>query len=501
MKKLLQRLFTALAALSIIFTSLGAVSTVFAQENAPGANDTYDIVLTKVKMKDLNGWPKQEGNDGTKYTGQKLDSLTNYFGAEATTLDGVWFEVHKYDEAKADHIGELVAGKEGATANGGQITFKDLPAGKYMIVERKDKSTLASQEQLANSATVPMEVNLPVFKATGGWYTKGNDALHVYPKNTVDKPSIDKVVNENDKHDSADLGQTKTFKITSKMPNGIADYKVLNFEDKFSNGLSYKGNLKVMKNGQVVAAGNDTYTATEPAVNTKGANIKVSFKEAYIKTLTPNDTITITYDAVVNEDAVMGAENPNEAKVQYGTNPNVVKEEKPGENPELHVGGKRFIKQDKSTATALQDAEFVVKNSENKYMKKDNNVVTWVADKNQATVLKSKNDGTFEVTGLAFGNKGKKPSEADTTTYYLEETKAPQGYALLQQPIEFKVGYNTYYEDPTAVNKKSSSPQVVNNNKVTIPQTGGIGSVVVIVAGILIVGLGLFAKRRATEKD
>lgn len=501
MKKLLQRLFTALAALSIIFTSLGAVSTVFAQENAPKDTDTYDIVLTKIKLKDLSGWPKTTGQNGTEYTGQALNSLTDYFGAGAETLDGVWFEVHKYDETKQDHIGELAEGTKvsGLTENGGKITFQGLKAGKYIIVEKKDKSTLASQEQLAEAAAVPMEINLPVFKATGGWYTTGNDALHVYPKNTVDKPTINKVVNENDKHDSADLGQKKTFKVTSNMPKGIADYKVLNFEDKFSKGLSYAGNLKVMKNNQEIPAEN--YTATQPNVGTKGATVKVAFKEDYIKTLKPNDVITLTYDATINEDAVMGAENPNNIAVEYGTNPTVTKKENPTETPELHTGGAKFIKKDKATAAALKDAEFVVKNTNSKYMKKEGNVVTWVDDKAQATTIKSQADGTFEVTGLAFGEKNKKPSEAGTTTYYLEETKAPQGYALLQQPIEFKVGYNTYYKDPTVTNPVSTDPQVVNNNKVTIPQTGGIGSVVVIAAGILIVGLGLFAKRRATEKD
>lgn len=52
MKKFVNLLLTALAGLSMILSSLGS-ATVLADENAPGANDKYDIVLTKIKMTDL----------------------------------------------------------------------------------------------------------------------------------------------------------------------------------------------------------------------------------------------------------------------------------------------------------------------------------------------------------------------------------------------------------------------------------------------------------------
>ena len=98
-----------LAALSIVLLAFGADKT-FATTEA-----TYDIVLTKVKMANLTDWPKQTGADGTEYTGQQLN-IQNYFGAGSETLPGVWFEVHKYDDSKADKVGELVAGQEGQTS-------------------------------------------------------------------------------------------------------------------------------------------------------------------------------------------------------------------------------------------------------------------------------------------------------------------------------------------------------------------------------------------------
>ena len=488
MKKLSYFLFTALAALAMIFSLLGTVTAFAATEQ------TYDIVLTKVKLSEdsLKNFPKGEGKDS--YTGAKLDSGT-YFGTE-DTLPGVFFKVYQYSDSAADHIGAAAQGTvvEGQTDSKGQITFKGLREGKYIIVEDKTKSTIAGKEELANSKAVPVVVELPVYKAEGGTFTTGADALYVYPKNTVDKPSIDKVVSEDAKHDTALVGETKTFKVTSTMPEGIKDYKVLKFTDKFSAGLTYTGKL-VVKNGATdVDPSNYSTTGTDP-VGTKGAAISIAFKEDYIKTLSPKDVITITYDAVINEEAVMGAANPNDVKLTYGTNPDSTKEVKPNENPELHTGGAKFEKVDKATSAKLAGAKFVVTNEAgDKYLKQTAASGTtpakneWVANKADATVFTSAADGTFEVKGLPYGVKGNDNATGETK-YKLVEVEAPTGYALLQQPVEFTISSTTY---TGAINQ-------VNNNKVTIPQTGGIGSALVIAAGVLVVGLGFIAKRRSAK--
>ena len=485
MKNVKRYFLSFLAALSIVLLAFGAVKA-FAQDNAPGENDTYDVVLTKVKLSDLTGWPKQTGVNNEDYTGQKLN-VTDYFGSGAKTLANVWFDVYKDTPT-----GTPVAGA--ATGADGTVTFTGLKAGKYYIVENKAKSTLTSDEQLANSAAVPVEINLPVFKATGGWYTTGTDAVHVYPKNTVDKPSIDKVVSEDAKHDTALVGETKTFKVTSTMPEGIKDYKVLKFTDKFSAGLTYTGNLVVKNGGTVVNPSNYSTTGTD-AVGTKGAAISIAFNEDYIKTLNPKDVITITYDAVINEEAVMGAANPNDVKLTYGTNPDSTKEVKPNETPELHTGGAKFEKIDKATSAKLAGAKFVVTNEAgDKYLKQTAASGTtpakneWVANKADATVFTSAADGIFEVKGLPYGVKGNDNATGETK-YKLVEVEAPNGYALLQQPVEFTISSTTY----------TGGINQVNNNKVTIPQTGGIGSALVIAAGVLVVGLGFIAKRRSAK--
>lgn len=479
MKKL--KLTTIFLVIVGFILSMAGLQKGYAAET-PADNDTFDIVLTKMELDDLSGWPKGEGTD--VYSGAELD-LQSYFGT-TKTLDGVYFEVHK-DTAQ----GEIV--KEGLTANGGQITFTGLTKGTYVIVENKAKSQVDAAEQLADSAAVPMTITLPVYKAEGGWFTTGADAVHVYPKNTADKPTIDKVVNESDKHDTVAYGDTKTFKITSTMPDGIADYKVLTYSDQFSKGLSYQGNLTVLKNGTSIPAEN--YQLTAPSVGTKAAAISVAFTEAYIKTLAPGDVITITYQASINEDAVMGTANPNDAKVTYGHNPDFTKDNEVEEDPELHTGGAKFVKQDRTEQTKLSGAEFVVQNSENKYLKQTvtDGVITatsWVDTKEEATKFTSNAKGTFEVTGLAYGSANQTAAEA-SSTYKLVEVTAPDGYALLQEPIEFTVNASSYQDTNTIT---------VNNSKVTIPQTGGIGSVIVIGLGLLAISFGLVTKLKTVEK-
>lgn len=173
-KRFIDTLITLFIAALVLMTFQSPVK-VLAQENQPSKDASYDIALTLVRLKDLNGWPKGGGTDS--YSGEPLN-INDYFGKEASTIDGVFFELRK-DSA----TGEVV--QTAITANGGQLLFKSLKEGKYYLVANKEKSKIAANEILGDSTPVPLEVNLPVFKATGGWFTTGQDAVHVYPKQVV----------------------------------------------------------------------------------------------------------------------------------------------------------------------------------------------------------------------------------------------------------------------------------------------------------------------------
>lgn len=129
--------------------------------------------------------------------------------------------------------------------------------------------------------------------------------------------------------------------------------------------------------------------------------------------------------------------------------------------------------------------------------KADKNQYEWIDNKDEAIHIKSNDNGQFEINGLAYGN------------YELEEIKAPAGYAKLSGTIPFTVqkgkatDENIVYE--TASIKEADKDKFdslrVPNKKVTIPQTGGIGTIIFTAIGLAIMASAVIAikKRQATE--
>ncbi|MDU2558560.1 MAG: pilin N-terminal domain-containing protein [Anaerococcus prevotii] len=137
---------------------------------------------------------------------------------------------------------------------------------------------------------------------------------------------------------------------------------------------------------------------------------------------------------------------------------------------------------EREKVTTAQDAY-------NKAVKAAGNVYEW-GDKEKAIALVSDGQGQFEITGLAEG------------TYYLEETKAPKGFAKLTSDQMFKVDKDSYKSNGDINYKKEETTkqdaqQVINKN-LTIPQTGGIGSLIFVVAGLAIMA-GAYAAYRKSQ--
>ena len=111
--------------------------------------------------------------------------------------------------------------------------------------------------------------------------------------------------------------------------------------------------------------------------------------------------------------------------------------------------------------------------------------------KDKAIVLTSDKEGKFEITGLEYGN------------YQLEEKEAPADYAKLdsnEAQLKFEVKQGSYSTEAVNIkynsNDQSASAQQIKNKKVSIPQTGGIGSLIFIVAGLAIMGVAFVAMKK-----
>lgn len=217
--------------------------------------------------------------------------------------------------------------------------------------------------------------------------------------------------------------------------------------------------------------------------------------------------------------------------------------------PEVVNGGKKFVKTNQDRTERLAGAEFYVKNKAGQYLvikTKDDSAkeaakkaldeavkaynelsaeeqkgqkgtdakklindkqeaynkafieaaknYTWEDGTTNAIVLTSNAEGQFEITGLEYG------------TYYLEEKTAPAGYAKLSGPVKFEVKEGSYtgvecdikYEQNQ---KEAEDAQCVPNKKVSIPQTGGIGTVIFTVVGVMLMVGAAFALKRRKEDE
>ena len=117
----------------------------------------------------------------------------------------------------------------------------------------------------------------------------------------------------------------------------------------------------------------------------------------------------------------------------------------------------------------------------------------WIDDTDDHTgayVFKSGTDGYFKVTGLMKG------------AYQLVETKQPDGYAKLTKPVDFTIdeGSTGVTELKAGKLEDAKGFKQIENKKVTIPQTGGIGSIIFVVAGLMIMGLAAYKMKANKEQ-
>lgn len=308
----------------------------------------------------------------------------------------------------------------------------------------------------------------------------------IYDKN--DKPVIEKTADTT----TADVGQTIHYTINGKVPS-LTGYESYTYKvtDTMSDGLTFNKDV-------AVKFGTTTYTpnAKELVYNERGFVLDFNLKAEQFKNLAAVGTaITITYSAVVNEKAIVTGNTKNDAKLEYSNDPGT---SGTGETPSIHEVKVYNIKIDKvdSNSKKLPEAKFVLKNSNGKYYKVDDKqVVTWV-DKADATVKITDSKGAAEFDGIAAGD------------YYLEETKAPDGYNILKESIPVNIAADGKVTIDgvalTTIIENGNIPVTVTNYTGSeLPETGGIGTTIFYLIGaILVIGAGVvFVTRRRMHSD
>ncbi len=317
----------------------------------------------------------------------------------------------------------------------------------------------------------------------------------VEPKS--DAPEVQKKVQDksdsinstpSDWQDSADhdIGDTVDFQLKATLASNVETYKTYKvvFHDTQSAGLTFEqSSVKVYVDGKLVEGGYEVIV--NPA---DGHTFDIVIDNAKQIGATNNSVIIVEYQAILDEDAVVGsAGNPNTVYLEFSNNPNwdgEGEEEETGITPEDTVivfTYKTIINKVDGKNKPLAGAEF-------KLEKYDYATSTW----NEIAVVKNDEGTTFTFTGL------------DDGKYCLTETKTPEGYNTIDT-VYFEVtashdilsdhpalnslnGNVTTGELTMTVDKAagSLSADVVNQAGAVLPETGGMGTTMFYVIGGLL---------------
>ena len=507
MSKKISKIFTYLLLTVLAVVGLGNVANSVAEAAGPktsvvihkietdatAAVREYDISQPITNLGDYFG-PAAEPLEGVSFTWYKVDDATKYAEMIATPGDyATTADVVKY-------LGADVTGtRTGETKADGEVTI-NLADGNYWVVEN-------TKGTIKDSAAVPFGLTLPFTKADGtGYY----EIIHVYPKNILEKVPVnpEKEVNE----ENVAIGDTNTWTISQVIPKGIEDYKTFTFVDEIDSRLDYIGNVEVSVEGVAFVDGDYTVVYTKAEENTDGTlightisgTLTVVFTEQGRKNLAnanANGPVVITFDTKVNDSAVMGEPINNNVELQFDNGHGTKDKNEPGTPPSVVTGGYKFQKLDGEAG--LAGAEFIISReitedegvtSTTEYVqvvRDDDGAITevnFIANKNGATKFGSADPnglfesadstGLFEIRGLPYGH------------YTLTEVKAPEGYALPTSPdTTFDVTENSF----------KGVQQKIQNKKITIPQTGGMGTAIFTVIGVVLMTISVVSYKRKSN--
>ena len=403
-----------------------------------------------------------------------------------------------------------------------QIT---LNAGYYLVLE-----TTITQ---GTKQTKPILVAVPSASKD-----ESSDKIEYKPDVTVtlkDQPlSTTKTIEESQQAQKDSLaqqvGKEFTFKITQDVPVYDDTYKNVVFKvtDTMSKGLTFV-------DGSVTVTAGDTPLNTqdygfESAPNPDGTTVlafdfsKNENGSNYYRSVKDKATVTITYKAKLNKDADFTPEgNENEVYATFGD----------GSTPATdgtkdftrnYAGGLKITKKDANDQNKLlAGAEFTVYEDDgtgkNPSDKKAELVTYTVDSEGKMTVTRNEklsatattdNNGVVRFEGLGAG------------TYWIKETKAPTGYIALKNPIKVVVdvtlpatvteaGPNdavfTYTVSGNGINDtlilengSIAEFDVQNTKGFTLPTTGGMGTYIFTIGGVLLIGAAVVLFIRSRKK-
>ena len=525
MKKLVSRFMAVLMAMTMI---LSMSMTAFAAE-APKGTLTVNNTVAGKNLDLYQIFTATKSGENVAYT---LNSAyEGFFQSKisgASTLTG---------EALSEKAYEYVKTQVGTDGSNGAAFAKDI-MGWILSASGETKTAVES----THSTTTTADTKTVIENLAYGYYVvyplgatdtstaPGNEAVKSVASlvsvtgddATVNMksnyPTVVKKVNDKNA-DDVNIGDTVTYTLTSKVPDmtGYTSY-VFNFKDTLSAGLTFKEITSVTvgsgENVQNVTAGtgDNTYTLTQDE-----QNITIIMNNFLASNANKaGQEIKVTYTATLNKDAVTGFDpNTNKATVEYSNKPGTDdKGESEPSKVDVHTFDftifKYYLKNqnNKDDKTGLANAEFELYKANGEVAGDKVNIKKVTDGEYRVATSEEAAAEGFKSDVIVSGTNGKVLVKGlDAGTYYLRETKAPEGYNKLLSDIKVEIKatygedgklvsytvdytYNGKTTNGTAITNKDSSPEVAVENKTgaQLPSTGSKGALMVTLAGIVLFG-------------
>lgn len=357
------------------------------------------------------------------------------------------------------------------------------PGLYYVYCTSKPAKVTGVQSSLAS---------LPYFDGTN--YVSVDQTEHnLAEKVSTSSVSVDKTA---DKTYVGDNNKTVTYTLTASTAGSIDNQlKTYAIVDTMDEGLTFNENSVVVKyDGAVDALTLDTDYSIEKNYTYTGKNgeatatFAVVFKSATLESKDFYDakTVVVTYTADLNEKAKLNTAIRNTDGLVYGNDSDTNFE--PGKtSPDVFTYGMKVVKVNgNDTTQKLADAEFQI------FTDAEAKIPLTVDGKK----VVAKTDATGEATFVLEGTTTTFKFDA-TQTYYAKETAAPTGYNLNSSVFTVSIDKSKKY---TFVGNIADGDNVaVANYPVTVPKTGGMGTMMFYVGGAALIacaGVLLFVLKR-----
>ena len=429
---------------------------------------------------------------------ESYDAQKGLYAYKASATWEEWLRTQTaYIEVDAQGYITWIAGEDEGQRNAAAAEF-----AKAALAYAKEQSIAPDYEQVTATSEDP-EAETAQIAFTGlklGYYLLDSTLGTLCSLNTTRpsvtiseknvKPGIEKQVEEDatgiyGASNHADIGQTIHYQSTITAQAGAQNYVV---HDKMDPGLTYTKDsvsVKLISDSTESLVTAENYTVTDANL-ADGCTFEVSFQKEFCDTLKANDQLIISYEGVLNEDAVIAGDgNVNEAKLSYGDSSNI--KTTPPVTTVTYTFDVKLLKytMNESAEVPLDGVVFSLSKNEDGREPFSFSLATdpqgdvtgtyRVDPQGDVTQITTDESGYFKFIGL------------DSDTYYLTEISAPGGYNKLAAPVKIVIdtggNINATEEEPEGVDVI----KILNEFGIILPSTGGVGTTAFYIIGVVLV--------------